>query len=93
MTSVLQLVDGSKGARFDGLVLDISGLNGSADVKRVTIANIDKISVEPSGDEWLLLVRLRQGGFSAAISASRKAEWERLVQAVQDAKNALTVEP
>lgn len=89
MTSPLQIVDGSKSARFDGLILDISGLNGSPDVKRIALTNLEKIGIDASGDEWLFLVKAKNGGFSLLISQQKKAEWEGLVEAVLAAQKVL----
>lgn len=92
MSSPIQIIDGSKSARFDGLILDVSGLNGTSDVMRATIANIEKIGIETAGEESLFLLKLRNGGFSLIISPEKKAEWEALVQAVSEARSALPTE-
>ncbi len=92
MIPPLCIVDGSKSVRFDGLVLDVSGLDGTADVKRATITNIERIGVEAAGEEWLFLVRLRNGGFSLVISTEKKAEWEALAHAVREAQKGLPTE-
>ncbi len=89
MFSPIQILDGSKSARFDGLILDVSGLHGGAEVKRLTMPNIERVGVEASGQEWLFLVKLRNGGFSLVISTHKKAEWEELAKAITAAQSRL----
>lgn len=90
MFSPIQIVDGSKSARFDGQILDISGLNGSAEVRRLTLTGIEKIGVEAAGNEWLFLIKTHNGAFSLMISAEKKAEWVGLVEVVRAAQKTYT---
>jgi hypothetical protein len=85
----IQIIDGSKAAKFDGLFLDVSGMNGSASSDRLGIQAIEKVRVVQAGDEWMFMVKSRIGGFSAVISTEKKGEWEQLVAAIEEAWSQL----
>lgn len=89
MNPPLRIIDGSKAAGFDGLFLEVSGVSGSSDSKRIAINLIDAIVVAPAGDELMLVVKSHKGGFGAVISAEKKAEWDQLVEEVNKARAAL----
>jgi hypothetical protein len=86
MNPPLRVVDGSKFASFDGQILEVSGLNGSAETKQLTLQNIVNVAIAAAGDEWMFGVQSRNGGFSLVISPERKSEWEALVQTINSLK-------
>lgn len=90
MTSLLRIIDGSKAAQFDGLFLEVSGINGSADSKRIGVQMIEKVGVAQAGEEWMFMVKAKNGGFSVVISAEKKSEWEQLATRVTEARDLLT---
>lgn len=90
MSLPFRIIDGSKAAQFDGLFLEVSGINGSADSKRIGIQVVENVGVAQAGEEWLFMVKAKNGGFSVVISAEKKDAWEQLGTAVTEAKNQLT---
>jgi hypothetical protein len=86
MDTPLRIIDGSKTASFDGLLLEVTGLSGKSDSKRLAMNNIDSVAVAQAGEEWMFIVKSRSGGFSVMISAQKKAEWENLVTEVRNAQ-------
>ncbi len=89
MTSPLRIIDGSKAAQFDGLFLEASGINGSADSKRIGVQMIEKVGVAQAGEEWMFILKAKNGGFSAVISAEKKDQWEQLAAAIMEARAQL----
>ncbi|MBP6945522.1 hypothetical protein KBD61_04265 [Patescibacteria group bacterium] len=89
MTSPLRIIDGSKAAQFDGLFLEVSGINGSADSKRVGVQMIEKVGVAQAGEEWMFMVKAKNGGFSAVISTEKKGQWEQLATTIMEARAQL----
>jgi hypothetical protein len=87
MSIPFRVIDGSKSGIFDGFTLEVFGVSGQKDSQRLALPMIEKVGVAAAGDEWLFLVKTRKSGFSIAISAEKKEEWELLVSAVT---NALT---
>lgn len=85
----ITVIDGAKLGRFDELVLEIGGLSGQTGTKRLNALLIEDIAVQASGDEWLLAIKTRNGGMGMAISAEKREAWERLAQAVKQAKAAI----
>ncbi|MBI4836573.1 MAG: hypothetical protein HY817_04920 [Candidatus Abawacabacteria bacterium] len=81
----LQVHDGGKMASFDGLVLEVSGLSGSATSKRLAIEAIDSVTVAEAGSELMFVVKSRKGGFGLMISIDKKLVWEDLAKAVNSA--------
>jgi hypothetical protein len=86
MAESLQIHDGSKFGSFDGEVLEVSGLSGSTKGARLTVEAIESIMLAEAGDELMLGVKSRRGGFGMVVSKARRAEWQALVQAVNDAR-------
>ncbi len=80
--------DGGKFGSFDGFVLEVSGLSGSAKSRRLAVEAIDAIGIVEAGGELMLGVKSRKGGFGLVISAARQGEWQSLVDAVVAAKAA-----
>ncbi len=89
MSLPLRIIDGSKAAQFDGLFLEVSGINGSADSKRIGIQVIEKAGVVQAGEEWMFMVKAKNGGFSAVISAEKKDAWGELAKAIMEAQAQL----
>ena len=89
MADTLRVSDGSKSASFDGFVLEVSGISGGATARRVAIEVLESITLGPAGDELMLGVRSRKGGFGVVVSPARRAEWEAFVAAVNAARAAL----
>jgi len=86
---VVRVSDGSKVASFDGYVLEVSGLSGSADGRRLAVEVIESVALAPAGDELMFVVRSRKGGFGVVVSPERCGEWEALIAAVDAARSAL----
>jgi hypothetical protein len=80
-----QATSGSKYATFDGMVLEVFGMNGSTDSKRMAIPNIEKVACVPAKGEWMFMVKTRRGGFGMAVSDGDEAQWQALAQSVSDA--------
>lgn len=91
MGTPLRIIDGSKIASFDGLILEVTGLSGKSDSKRLAINNIDSVAVAPAGEEWMFIVKSRSAGCSIIISEAKKADWENLVREVRKAQNEFQV--
>jgi hypothetical protein len=89
MAEVVRVSDGSKFASFDGYVLEVSGLSGSANVRRVAVETIESVALALAGDELMFGVRSRKGGFGVVVSPARRADWEALITAVNAARSAL----
>ena len=85
MNPPLRVIDGNKSGIFDGFILEVFGVSGLADSQRLSLPMIEKIGVAAAGDDWLFLVKTRKSGFSIAISAEKKSEWEALVREVANA--------
>ena len=86
----LRVIDGSKAASFDGLFLEVAGISGSAESRRLAVNTLDSVVVAPAGDEWMFVVKSHKGGFGVAISAEKKAEWEHLAEEVMAAHAQIT---
>lgn len=84
-----RIVDGTKSASFDGLILEVSGVSGSADSKRLNALLIEDVTVAVAGDEWMFIVKSTKGGFGVVISEDKKAAWEELAAAITEAHNHL----
>ena len=82
----LQVIDKGKFANFDGFILEVSGLSGSASSKRIALNVFEKIALAKAGDETMLMVKSKKGGFGLVVSEEKKAEWENFVSQVQFAK-------
>ena len=89
MTHVLQVRDGGKSASFDGFVLEVAGLSGSASSKRVAIEVLESAAVAAAGDELMFVVKSRKGGFGLMISQARRGDWEQLALRVNASRAAL----
>jgi hypothetical protein len=89
MTPSLRVIDGSKSGSFDGLILEVTGISGSSDSKRVAVNLIDSAVVTAAGDEWMFVVKSHRGGFGVVISAEKKMEWDLLVQEVNNVRKTL----
>lgn len=87
----IQIVDGTKFASFDGLVLEVSGFNGMNDAMRIALNRLDRVGIEStSAGEFLFLVKTPTGGFSLVISAEKKSDWEKLATFVMKARSQLS---
>jgi hypothetical protein len=89
MSDVMRVSDGSKAASFDGFVVEVSGISGSAHSRRLAIEAIEKVAAMPSGDEMMFGVKSKKGGFAVFGSLALRAEWEALADAVNAAIAAL----
>lgn len=88
MKSVISVQEGSKGARFDGMVLELFGLMVQPQGHQVMLENIEKIDIVPSGDEYMLGVKkLSDSGVSLFFPGEKLAEWQTLVEAVKTAQS------
>ena len=84
--TTLRLQDGATYAAFDGFVVEVSGLNGSANIKRIALAALEQVGLaDTAAGELMFLVKTRKGGFGLAVSPARRAEWQTLVDAVTEA--------
>jgi len=81
----LRVSDGSKFASFDGFVLEVSGLSGSASSRRIAVESIESVTVGPAGSEWMFGVKTGKGGFGLVVSKACAADWEALAAAVRAA--------
>lgn len=86
MSQPIVVHDGSKFGSFDGAALELSGQGGSAKATRLLVASIASITLAESGDTLMLGVKSRDGGFGMTVSTARRAEWQALVQAVNEAR-------
>ena len=84
----LQIIDGTKAASFDGLFLEVSGVNAS-NTQRIALNRIKNVGVAAAGEEWMFLIKTLNGGFSLMISAEKKKEWETLTEVIQEAQRHL----
>jgi hypothetical protein len=89
MTNILRVSDGSKAANFDGFVLEVSGISGSSNARRLAIESIEAVMVADAKDEVMFGVRSRKGGFSLFVSQAKREEWQALAHAVMAARATL----
>jgi hypothetical protein len=88
VTMPLTINDGSKSAQLDGLFLEVSGISGSGQSRRIGVESIVDVAVVGTGGSLMFGVRTRKGGFTVAISPARRAEWEALAAAALAARDA-----
>ncbi len=86
---MIRVIDGKKAASFDGMVLEVFGVSGSAESKRVLITALEALTLADAGGEPMLVVKTAKGGFGLAVSAERREEWRGFVADVLRAKSAL----
>ena len=88
VTEVLTVSDGNKTGQLDGVFLEVSGISGSGQSRRIGVESIVDVAVVGAGDSLLFGVRTAKGGFTVAISPARRPQWEALARAALVARDA-----
>ena len=82
----MRVQDATTYASFDGFVIEVSGLSGGGNIKRIALVALERVGLADTGaGELMFMVKTRKGGFGLAVSPARRAEWQTLVDAINEA--------